>query len=373
MKILIAGDYCDRYRVSEAIKNGQYGTMFDNVKSIIERADYSIVNFEFPIIFDVAKPIAKIGPVLGGQKSSVEAIKYAGFKCCTLANNHILDQGAICGLMTKNYITEVGLDVVGLGDNEETASSTLYKRLNGSTIAIINCCEHEFSVATKSSSGAYGINPVRQFYSIQEAKKHADYVLVIVHGGHELYNLPSIRMKETYRFFIDVGADVVVNHHQHVFSGYEVYKGKPIFYGLGNFLFDCPGKQCDWNEGYIVILETEDSSFSIVPFKQCIETPSVQLLNKEEEASFNNKISNLNCKILDDNYLRDNLSAFAKKYSKDMKAKLSPYNNTYIQELSIRGYLPSFVSKKRILDVLNYIECEAHRDIFVESLKYNLK
>jgi poly-gamma-glutamate synthesis protein (capsule biosynthesis protein) len=45
-------------------------------------------------------------------------------------------------------------------------------------------------------------------------------------------------MVETYRFFIEAGADAVVNHHQHCICGYEVYKGKPIFYGLGNFCFD---------------------------------------------------------------------------------------------------------------------------------------
>ena len=42
-------------------------------------------------------------------------------------------------------------------------------------------------------------------------------------------------MKETYRFFVDCGADAVINHHQHCYSGYEYYKDKFICYGLGNF------------------------------------------------------------------------------------------------------------------------------------------
>ena len=82
--------------------------------------------------------------------------------------------------------------------------------------------------------------PIQQFYKIQEAKENADYVLVIVHGGIEHYQLPTSRMIETYRFFIDAGADAVVNHHQHCYSGYERYKSKPIIYGLGNLLFDNP-------------------------------------------------------------------------------------------------------------------------------------
>ena len=52
MKVIIAGDFCQRYRIDEAIKKRLYGDLFDEVKPIIETADYSIVNFEFPIILD---------------------------------------------------------------------------------------------------------------------------------------------------------------------------------------------------------------------------------------------------------------------------------------------------------------------------------
>ena len=97
----------------------------------------------------------------------------------------------------------------------------MYKRKDGETLAIINCCEHEFSIADDDSAGANPLNPIQQYYKIKEARLNADYVLVIVHGGHEMYQLPSLRMVDTYRFFIDAGADAVVNHHQHCFSGYE--------------------------------------------------------------------------------------------------------------------------------------------------------
>ena len=77
-------------------------------------------------------------------------------------------------------------------------------------MAVINCCEHEFSVTTGDFPGANPLNPIRQFYKISEARKDADYVVVIVHGGHEMLQLPSPRMQELYRYFIDVGADAVI-------------------------------------------------------------------------------------------------------------------------------------------------------------------
>ena len=91
------------------------------------------------------------------------------------------------------------------------------------------------------------------FYAIEEAKKKADFVVVIAHGGHEHYNLPSPRMKKWYRFFVDAGAHAVVGHHTHIISGYEVYKDAPIFYSLGNFCFDWEGlRNMEWNNGMLV-------------------------------------------------------------------------------------------------------------------------
>ena len=73
---------------------------------------------------------------------------------------------------------------------------------------------------------------------IQIAKEDNDLVIVIVHGGREHYQLPTPKQRERFRFYADAGADFVVGHHTHCYSGYEIYKGKPIFYSLGNFIFD---------------------------------------------------------------------------------------------------------------------------------------
>lgn len=175
MKVLIAGDYCEKYRVSEYISMGDYASMFDDVKPIINKADISIVNFEFPVVQNDAKPITKCGPNLKGQPKAVEAIKYAGFKVCTLANNHILDQGEECCMNTKFLLEKAGIYTVGVGENLHDASKILYITHGEGTIAIINCCEHEFSIATETSVGANPLNLIRQFYKIQEAHKNADF------------------------------------------------------------------------------------------------------------------------------------------------------------------------------------------------------
>jgi Putative enzyme of poly-gamma-glutamate biosynthesis (capsule formation) len=240
ISVLIAGDFCPQRRVSALFDKGDYVSVLGGIRASVMDADYRIVNFECPVSMGDEPPIIKRGPNLRCSEKGLEAIKWAGFDCVTLANNHFYDFGYDGVVNTLDACRKSHLDAVGGGVNLAEASAVLYKEVGDKTLAIINCCEHEYSVATVNTAGSNPLDPIQQYRTIVEARKSADYVLVIVHGGHEMWPLPSPRMVQTYQFFIDAGADAVVNHHQHCFSGYEVYKNKPIFYGLGNFCFDKP-------------------------------------------------------------------------------------------------------------------------------------
>ena len=75
MNVLIAGDFCDRYRISDLIARGNYASLFDDIKYLTEQADVSIINFEFPIVLHAGVPITKSGPTLQGQPAAVDAVK----------------------------------------------------------------------------------------------------------------------------------------------------------------------------------------------------------------------------------------------------------------------------------------------------------
>lgn len=377
MKIVVAGDFCDRYRVSDQINRGEFASMFDSVKPIIQEADQSFVNFEFPIVEKIGEPIGKCGPNLKGSVRSIEAIKYAGFTVCTLANNHILDQGESCCVDTMQALSSSGLKIVGCGRSLSEASTILYISQGEETLAVINCCEHEFTIAEEKSAGANPLNPIQQFYKIQEAKKNADYVIVIVHGGAERYQLPSLRMKETYRFFIDAGADAVVNHHQHCYSGYEQYCGKPIFYGIGNFCFD-NGRQTrtDWNEGFLLAIKfcrDENPDFSIHPYIQCVDNASVTLMNNSDKELFERKIIELNSIIDDDGRLRQEYEEWVKDTARGYNLLFQPYYSKLSRKLYLRNLLPTILPKNMIYNILNYINCESHLDKLRVAISNNLK
>ena len=368
MKILVAGDFCPQDRVAKILEEGDYASVFGDVKAIVSQADYSIVNLECPVVVHNGTPIEKCGPNLKATVKGVDALRWTGFNCVSLANNHFYDYGDEGVKSTLEACADLGIDTVGGGHNLVEASKVLYKQLGGQTLAIINCCEREFSIATETTGGSNPLNPIQQYYAIQEAKALSDYILVIVHGGKEHWQLPSPRMVETYRFFIDAGADAVVNHHQHCYSGYEVYQGKPIFYGLGNFCFDNHVKRNGiWNKGYFAKLDTDRlSEFEIIPYSQCDNEPSVILCGKE---AFNENIFALNAIINNDERLNNEYERLLASLEGFYKAFMAPYSGRWSRALLKRGLLPSFLSKKRKLALYDFIGCESHVDFILNLLK----
>lgn len=370
MKVLVAGDFRSSKRTVKFIKEGNLSPILGDIVPLTQSVDYAIVNYEAPVTQGNYEPIKKMGPSLRSSELDVKAVKYAGFDMVTLANNHILDYGELGLKDTVEVCAKNGLDVVGVGRDIEEASEIFYTKINGEVLAIINCCEHEFSVATDFSAGANPLDPVKQYYQIQKARENADYVLVIVHGGHEYYQLPSIRMVDTYRFFIDAGADAVINHHQHCFSGYEVYRDKPIVYGLGNFCYDAEDQRDSlWNEGYVVLLAFEEGDsigMDIVPYIQNNERAGVFLL--KDRTLFDKKILHLNEIIADRKMLVEKQDEYYKSQITIAKSSLEPYANRVLLALRRRKLIPSLLSEKVQYRVCNMIECESHRDKLLYAL-----
>ena len=369
--IFIAGDFCPKERIAKLIEDRDY-SFLDKIAPIVKQADYSIVNFECPIAEAGAKPICKAGPALHTSRNAVSAIKYAGFDCATLANNHFRDYGDVgCGA-TIEELKQQDIDYVGGGMDITEAQKVLFKTIKDKKIAIVNICENEFSIATTDQAGSAPIDTVDNYHQIINARKDADYVLVITHGGHEMYQLPSPRMRKLYRYFIDLGADAVINHHQHCFSGYEFHQDKPIIYGLGNFCFDWAGKRNSiWNEGYGVTISFEDDSINLQlhPYTQCNDIPEVSPLEAEALEKFNKRILELNDIIASESKLQASFLDWVTKVERNKHSLLASWYNKYLDIAARKKIIPIPLSRNRAKSLLNHINCEAHRDITIEVLR----
>lgn len=379
-KVIIAGDLCLQDRAAR-MSIADLCDCHSAVKHLTETVDYSIVNLECSVTNDnSAKPIKKAGKALCNSDKVLDLAKFMGFDAVTLANNHFADYGQSAVKESLELIEIRNLDHVGAGVSLYDSQKILYKTINGINVAFINACEHEFTIATSSKGGCNPLNAISLYYNIIEAKKKSDDVIVIIHGGHEEYQLPTPRMQQMYRFFVDVGASVVVNHHQHCYSGYEVYKGCPIFYGLGNFSFDGNVLGSDtWNEGYMVKLLIEDSvAFELIPYIQNENTVGITLMNDEQVTAFQNKMKELNDVISDPRRLEEAMKQMVESKRDKYMRPLKPYQYGPLLKLIkwhlipkklVNKLIPVYMTPERKLMLKSYFQCESHQEVMNNLLE----
>lgn len=373
--IFISGDFAPQLRVNEVIQNKEFDKLYNDMLPLIKGADIAITNLEVPLI-EKGTPIAKTGPNLKAPIISIEAIKYAGFNMVTLANNHIMDYGEEGLYSTMKICKNNNIETIGAGNSLKNAKKIKYTESKGKQIAFINVAENEWGTSQGIEAGANPLDEVGIFYSINEAKQNADIIILIIHGGHETYELPSPRMKKLYRYFIDLGVDAVVGHHTHCFSGHEVYKNKLIVYSLGNFIFDNLHNRTNtsWNKGTAVMLSISNSNkvdFKFHPFYQCNEKVGITLFNTKENDEFKDEANTKTKKIQDDRLLQLEFEKFMNSQKRMYKSFLEPTRNKYILAAMNRGLLPRFIKGKKKNLLLNLIRCEAHRDIVEYILSKN--
>lgn len=369
VNIIFAGDLVPYDRTKTLFFEKKTGFLFGDVIPTIKNADYSVVNYEAPVVMGKGNPIKKSGPHLSSSYQTMEVVKEAGFDMITLANNHFRDQGQVGVKDTLDSARKLGLDYVGGGEKLAEAKKTKFVTIKNIKFAFLNFCEQEYSIATDNYGGSNPYDIIDITKAIQEAKGLADFVILIIHGGIEHYQLPSPRMKKEYRFFVDVGADVVINHHQHCFSGYEIYQGKPICYGLGNFCFDRAVYRNNgmWDKGFLARLSfaEEQIGLSIVPYSQCGEEPNVKVL---EDGAYDVKISGLNDIISDDVGLMSAYQNLVATKQKKMLTQMNAFGNVLFDKLYKKGYLGNLHKKKRVYVIKDLLYCESHLDVLKNSI-----
>lgn len=372
IEVLVTGDFYGGNRIEKLIMEDNYKQIFNDFLPHIQDVDLAITNLE-SVLIEKGTPITKTGPAIKSMPKTIKALKFAGFNLLTLANNHIMDYGAEGLLKTIDLCKKSGISTFGAGMNYNEASNTFYIEIKGIKVAFINVAENEWSTTDNDKPGAHPLNPVANYYKILEANTKSDFVFVIVHGGHETYHLPSLRMKQTYRFFIDAGASAVIGHHTHCYSGFEIYKNAPIFYSLGNFIFDNQNiKDLSWHFGFAVKFKliTDKLSFEIIPYEQCKESVGVHLLKEKSETFFLKELEKLNTFVSNDNYLNESFKSFVNQnLSKTYNGFLEPHSIKPLRILQHFGILPSILTKRKRKLYLNLIRCEAHRDVLLELLK----
>ena len=211
----------------------------ENVKAKFESYDIRVCNFEGPLgkMEDYEKSV-KAGPHILQSPGSIDVTEKLGFNLYGLANNHIMDYGKPCLNHTEESILSRGAEYIGVGQTEEDACRPYILEKDGMKIAILCAAENSFGVLNEHEEygHAWLFSKVLK-ERIIELRKTCDKLVLLAHAGLENVNVPMPEWVDIYRYFIDLGVDVIIGSHPHVLQGWEKYKNGLIFYSLGNFLW----------------------------------------------------------------------------------------------------------------------------------------
>lgn len=235
-RLVFIGDICtDSYSVSavEAFRNThlyQYLASEDNL--VVGNLESPLL--ENDVLINENKFSLKNRPSLFGLYDFCHAF--------SLANNHIFDQGVEGYAKTCEHLNWLGKKYFGAGKDLQSARAPLVLECGSEQVGLLayNCYStNSEMMANKSSPGAAPLifDMVQQ--DIAKLKEHGvKNIIVLPHWGIENQLYPTVDQVAFARKLVDAGACAVIGAHTHTIQSFEVYKGAPIAYSLGNFLFN---------------------------------------------------------------------------------------------------------------------------------------
>ena len=244
VSVAVTGDVMFGRKMPAVLESGE--SPFTYVENVTKNADVLLVNFENPVTTssyavkgDVPlKADPKYTYLLAGANDVVVASQ---------ANNHALDYGETGLNESIKNLKEAGIYVIGAGMNSAEATKPVVIEKGDRKITILNYMDADnfaeyrgvMDPATANSSGYSAYDSELAQRQIQEARENGSSIIIVyLHYGNEYSRSPNDNQIKISHELINDGADIVIGSHAHVTQGVEMYNGKPIFYNLGNFIFD---------------------------------------------------------------------------------------------------------------------------------------
>lgn len=338
----------------------------------LSKADYRVVNLEVPLT-DQEVPILKNGPNLFSPTSVVKGIAAMGVNLVTLANNHCLDNGEQGLFSTLETLQDNGVDWVGAGPDLLAAAEPYILAMNGLRIGFYACAEHEFSIAAHNGAGANPFDPLDSLDHVSDLKKCCDYVIVLYHGGRELYRYPSPGMQKSCRKLAEKGADLIICQHSHCIGAFEQYEGSMVVYGQGNFLFDYEEDEFT-STSLLIDVEFTDTEMTVNFLPIIKQGNVVRMASPPIAAEILTAFRQRSEQILDDGFIQSHYDQLAIQKLNGYLAAFKGNSLLYRFMNKLSGNrLTSFMYSERSLNRLrNYIECEAHRELILTGLRKRL-
>jgi gamma-polyglutamate biosynthesis protein CapA len=272
--LLFTGDIMLGRRVEELMEEHGDSFPFTYIETYVRKATRAVGNFE------AAAPEKHVRTPLNVLRLSVppsgfSALQNAGFDILSLSNNHSMDYGIEGFEHTRATCDEANLSCFG-NPLTPDATSIHYEKIGDTQIGILAL----HTLAEDPSTSTLEV-------LLTEMKKSSDVQFAYIHWGDEYVLTHNASQERLAHFLIDEGIDAVIGHHPHVAQDVELYDGKPIFYSLGNLIFD-QYFSGDVEEGYMVEARFKKGNivYTLIPIESHTERSQPRLMEGDERTRF---------------------------------------------------------------------------------------
>jgi poly-gamma-glutamate capsule biosynthesis protein CapA/YwtB (metallophosphatase superfamily) len=222
-----------------AFRTHGYTWAWSGLGRLFRSDDLTVVNLECPAT-DVVDPQPKAFAIRCDPQA-LPAARLAGVDVANQANNHAYDDGPSGLVDSLTSIRAAGLVAVGAGTDQSEALRAASLQIGGWTVAVLGIDEvldpvDEVAGPDKPGTAA-GHDFALALQAVRDAAVSSDLVVVMIHWGVELDARPRLYQVEQAHRMIDAGADMIFGSHPHRLQPMETYRGRPIFYSLGNLVW----------------------------------------------------------------------------------------------------------------------------------------
>lgn len=240
LTVLFTGDVLLDRGVRRVAERRGVGYLFEEVTPIFREADAVVVNLECPLT-DTISPVNK-KYIFRADARWAKDLRKAGITHAAMANNHSNDQGRRGLQATAQHLTEAGIMPLGYGRNfKEQMTPVLIEKdgikvaiFNATTLTIENWCRIDDKPGIAQPTEKELLDEIEDF----QHKNPDTHIVVVLHWGVEFQPYPSIRQRALAHRLSEAGVAAVIGHHPHILQPIDTIGKMPIYYSIGNFVFD---------------------------------------------------------------------------------------------------------------------------------------
>jgi poly-gamma-glutamate synthesis protein (capsule biosynthesis protein) len=244
IKLLFGGDILLDRGVRIEIEKKGIISLFDSVQDIFSENDFILANLECPLTDEnssIPKRFSFRAPT-----SYADSLKKAGFTHLFLANNHTNDHHRKGLSNTFNSLKAAGIIGIGYGKTHSESCEPIFINRENTRIAIFSIVrvplENWFRMEDKPSICQLGAAELVEKVKQLKEKEPQTIIIISLHWGTEYKFTPNPEQRKEAYLLTQAGVDAIIGHHPHVTQSIEFVNNKPVFYSLGNFVFDQEGE-----------------------------------------------------------------------------------------------------------------------------------